>query len=131
MSDKKSEKKEPEEVARRLREIKKSAREDSITPADGWNDLLALSKMVDISQSKAADYRKTLVAELSRKDDRGFLIAGTGREIKAAVNDSKYYKDIDVDGLSDPDAYELDEKRNSYRPIGKDSVESVVDKVLK
>ncbi|UQS87446.1 hypothetical protein MOO44_04640 [Nicoliella spurrieriana] len=119
------------EVEHRLNDVKKSAKEDTITPTDGWNTLLNLAETIDHSESKAEDYRKTLVELLSKKDSRGFLLYGTGKEVKQAVNDSKDYKDIDVDGLNDVDAYELDEKKNEYKPLAKDSVEGVVDKVLK
>ncbi|MBW1605177.1 hypothetical protein [Lactobacillus sp. Sy-1] len=131
MSDKQNKHLETREVEHRLNDVKKSAKEDTITPTDGWNTLLNLSETIDRSDSKAEDYRKTLADLLFKKDSRGFLLYGTGKEIKKAVNDSKDYKDIDVEGLNDVEAYELDEKKNEYKPLAKDSVEGVVDKVLK
>ncbi|MHA8138293.1 hypothetical protein ACYATM_04495 [Lactobacillaceae bacterium Scapto_B20] len=122
---------EAREVAERLRDIKKSAKENKITPSEGWDNLVALANDIDLSESKAADYRKVIVAELNKKEDHGFLVTGTGKDIKATVNDTRYFDDFDVSGLNDADAYEFDFSKNTYKPVTKDAVESVVDKVLK
>ncbi|MHA8110249.1 hypothetical protein ACYATP_01850 [Lactobacillaceae bacterium Melli_B4] len=122
---------EAREVAKDLRDIKKSAKEDRITPSEGWDNLVALADDIDLSESKAADYRKVIVEELNKKEDHGFLVAGTGKDIKKTVNDTRYYDDFDVSGLKDDESYEFDFSKNTYKPLTKDAVESVVDKVLK